>query len=292
VVAELTKQITGEWIIWARSAWAGSQRYPLHWGGDAETTNSGMAATLRGGLSFGLSGFTFWSHDIGGFVEKTPRELYSRWLPFGALTSHTRAHGQAPKEPWHYDAAFVDEYRRAIELKYALMPYVYAQARAASERGHPMMRTLFFEFPEDPASWLIEDEYLFGSDLLVAPMFEASPERRIYLPPGSWVDYQSGQKYDGGWHTIKAGTIPVVLLVRGGALVPHATVAQHTGAIDWTKIELRVYGGTPEARGLFALPDGDLYNLTAVAGRGGLTLKTDPLKGRVAWQLRAAARQP
>src|SRR5918996_738378 len=182
VVADITRQVTGESIIWARSAWAGSQRYPIHWGGDAETTNSGMLGTLRGGLSFGLSGFTFWSHDMGGFVEKTPRELYSRWLPFGMLTSPSRAHGQPPKEPWHYDAAFVDEYRRAVELKYALMPYVYAQARASSERGHPMLRPLFFEFPDDPASWLIEDQYLFGSDLLIAPLFEPAPERRVYLP--------------------------------------------------------------------------------------------------------------
>jgi alpha-D-xyloside xylohydrolase len=291
IVAEITKQITGEWIIWARSAWAGSQRYPLHWGGDAETTNSGMAGTLRGGLSFGLSGFTFWSHDIGGFVEKTPRELYSRWLPFGALTSHTRAHGQAPKEPWHYDAAFVDEYRRSIDLRYALMPYIYAQARSSSERGHPMMRTLFFEFPDDPASWLIEDQYMFGSDLLVAPLFESGAGRRVYLPPGAWIDYQGGAKYEGGrWHTIKTGVLPVVLLVRGGAIVPHAAVAQHTGAIDWKTIELRVYGGTAAgARGLFALPDGDLHTLTAVQTGRGFALREDPLKGRVTWQVRSAA---
>jgi alpha-D-xyloside xylohydrolase len=290
VVAELTKKITGEWIIWARSAWAGSQRYPLHWGGDAETTDSGMLGTLRGGLSFGLAGFTFWSHDIGGFVQKTPRELYSRWLPFGALVSHTRAHGQAPKEPWHYDAAFVDEYRRAMELRYALMPYIYAQARQSSSLGHPMIRTLFFEFPDDPTSWLIEDQYLFGSDLLVAPLFESAAERRVYLPPGTWIDYQTGKSYNGStWHTIKAGTIPIVLLVRGGAMIPHAAVAQHTGAIDWTKIELRVYGaGSAGATGLFALPDGDLHALTAVPAGGGFALKEDPLKGRVAWQLRAA----
>ena len=288
VVAELTKKLTGEWIIWARSAWAGSQRYPLHWGGDAETTDSGMAGTLRGGLSFGLSGFTFWSHDIGGFVEKTPRELYSRWLPFGALTSHTRAHGQAPKEPWHYDAAFVDEYRRAMELKYSLLPYIYAQSRASSERGHPVLRPLFFEFPEDPASWLIDDQYLLGSDLLVAPLFEEARERRVYLPPGTWIDYQNGASYAGAaWHTIKAGTMPIVLLVRGGALVPHAAVAQHTGAIDWKKIELRAFGATAEMRGLFALPDGELHTLTAAGRRGTFTLKEDPLKGQVAWQLRS-----
>jgi alpha-D-xyloside xylohydrolase len=292
VVADVTRQLTGESIIWARSAWAGSQRYPIHWGGDAETTNSGMLGTLRGGLSLGLSGFTFWSHDAGGFVERTPRDLYARWLPFAMLTSHSRAHGQPPKEPWHYDAAFVDEYRRAVELKYALMPYVYAQARASAERGHPMLRPLFFEFPDDPASWLIEDQYLFGSDLLVAPLFEAGPERRVYLPPGSWIDYQTGTKYDGErWHSIKAGVIPIVLLVRGGAIVPHAAVAQHTGAIDWKNIDLRVYGSAPEARGLFALPDGDLHALTALNRRGTFTLREDPLKGRVAWRLRPAITQ-
>jgi alpha-D-xyloside xylohydrolase len=104
-VADITKQVSGDSIIWARSAWAGSQRYPLHWGGDAENSNSAMAATLRSGLSFGLSGFTFWSHDVGGFVDKAPRDLYRRWLGFGVLTSHTRAHGAPPREPWDYDEA-------------------------------------------------------------------------------------------------------------------------------------------------------------------------------------------
>jgi len=285
-VADVTKQITGESIIWARSAWAGSQRYPLHWGGDAETTDSGMAGTLRGGLSLGLSGFTFWSHDMGGFVERTPRELYSRWVPFGMLTSHSRAHGQPPKEPWEYDAGFVDEFRRAVELKYALMPYVYAQAKVASERGHPVLRTLFFEFPDDPTSWMIEDQYLFGEDLLVAPLFEPGRRRLVYLPPGSWVDYQSGASYQGGrWQTIEAGAIPIVLLVRGGAILPHAAVAQHTGAIDWSKIELRIYGAGAEARGVFAVPGSDPQTLVAVRRGSGYMLKDDPLRGKVTWTI-------
>jgi alpha-D-xyloside xylohydrolase len=135
--ADITTSVTGESIIWARSAWAGSQRYPLHWGGDAENSYSAMAATLRAGLSFGLTGFTFWSHDAGGFVERAPRELYRRWLAFAALTSHTRCHGAPPREPWEYDDAFVGDFRRTIEMRYALMPYLYAQARAASDAGHP-----------------------------------------------------------------------------------------------------------------------------------------------------------
>ena len=169
-VYDVTKKVAGDGIIWGRSAWAGSQRYPLHWGGDAENTNQAMAAELRAGMSFGLSGFTYWSHDVGGFVNRAPRDLYRRWLAFGALTSHTRTHGAPPREPWEYDEAFVGDFRRAMDLKYSLIPYIYAQSVQSSQRGWPVLRTLFFEFPDDPASWLVDDEYMFGSDLLVAPL--------------------------------------------------------------------------------------------------------------------------
>ncbi len=154
-VAEITRQISGENIMWARSAWAGSQRYPLHWGGDSGAQDGGMAATLRGGLSFGISGFTFWSHDIGGFAARTPEELYRRWMPFGMLTSHSRCHGTPPKEPWEYSAAFLDDFRRADEMKYKLMPYVYAQAKDASQRGLPMVRASLSNTRTTPArgSW-------------------------------------------------------------------------------------------------------------------------------------------
>lgn len=146
-VSEITKKLHNENIMWARAAWAGSQRYPLHWGGDAATTNTGMLGTLRAGLSFGLSGFSFWSHDMGGFVKSTPEDLYCRWLPFGFLTSHTRAHGAPPTEPWLYDSKRVqDVFRKSAEMKYRLMPYVYAQAKECTEKGLPMLRALFVEF--------------------------------------------------------------------------------------------------------------------------------------------------
>ena len=163
-VSEITKKLHNENIMWARAAWAGSQRYPLHWGGDAATTNTGMLGTLRAGLSFGLSGFSFWSHDMGGFVKSTPEDLYCRWLPFGFLTSHTRAHGAPPTEPWLYDSKRVqDVFRKSAEMKYRLMPYVYAQAKECTEKGLPMLRALFVEFPDDPGAWKVDDEYLFGS---------------------------------------------------------------------------------------------------------------------------------
>jgi len=287
-VYEVTKEVTGDGIIWGRSAWAGSQRYPLHWGGDAENTGSAMAASLRAGLSFGLSGFTYWSSDVGGFVERSPRDLYRRWAAFGALISHTRTHGAPPREPWTYDSAFEADFRRAMELKYALMPYVYAQAVASSALGHPMLRTLFFEYPEDATSWLIEDEYLFGSDLLVAPLFEETASRRVYLPPGQWIDYQTSRVYRGGeWYDIAAGQIPIVLLARSGAAIPHVAVAQSTADIDWGHVELRVFSadGGP-ASGQVALPGGELQTLWLEPSGGSYRLAADPLGGAVAWTVR------
>ena len=231
----------GEGIIWARSAWAGSQRYALHWGGDAATNNIGMLGDLRGGLSFGLSGFSFWSHDMGGFVTASPEDIYRRWLPFGFLSSHTRAHGAPPTEPWLISKSFTDAFRACAEMKYKLMPYVYAQAKDCSERGLPMVRALLVEFPQDPGAWLVEDEYMFGSQMLVAPLMESGNERTVYLPKGKWIDYQSGKIYEGGYQTIKAGKIPAVILVRDGSLIPHAPLAQRTDQIDWNKIELKPY---------------------------------------------------
>jgi len=287
-VAEITKEITGESIIWARSAWAGSQRYPLHWGGDAENTDSAMAATLRAGLSFGLSGFTYWSHDVGGFVRAPSADLYRRWLPFGALTSHTRCHGAPPREPWAFDEAFVEDFRRAVELKYSLMPYIYAQAQQSSAHGWPMLRALFLEYPDDPTSWLIEDEYLFGSDLLVAPMIEAGNDRQVYLPPGSWIDYQTGKVYHGAqWLRIAPGRVPVVLLVKDHTVIPHAQVAQSTAEMNWKEIELRAFStDRGAASGLFALPGESLQTLRLESSPQGFTLKDDPLRGRVKWQIK------
>ena len=286
-VADITKEVTGNNIIWARSAWAGSQRYPLHWGGDAENTNSAMAAELRGGLSLGLCGFTFWSHDAGGFVEKSPRDLYRRWFPFAALTSQTRCHGAPPREPWGYDDAFVDDFRRAIELKYQLIPYIYAQAKDSSAHGYPMLRTLFFEFPSDSTSWFIDDEYMFGSNLLVAPLFSEGNSRKVYLPPGKWFDYQTGKVYEGNqWHDIEAGAIPIVLLVKDGSVIPHVAVAQSTADIDWKHVELQVFNSShAPLSGLFALPDKDVQTLQLKPVEGGYELASDPFSGQVQWQI-------
>jgi alpha-D-xyloside xylohydrolase len=163
------------------------------------------------------------------------------------------------------------------------MPYILAQAKDSSARGFPMLRALFFEYPEDPASWTIDDEYMFGSNLLVAPLMESGEGRRVYLPPGNWIDYQTGKSYAGGrWHEITAGQIPVVLLVKDHSVIPHVKVAQSTSDIDWKNVELRVFGtDNAAASGLFALPDGGVQTLNVA----GSVLQNDPLRGRVKWQV-------
>ena len=266
-----------EGIIWARSAWAGSQRFPLHWGGDAATNeigSVGMLGDLRGGLSFGLSGFSFWSHDMGGFVTQSPDDLYRRWLPFGFLSSHTRAHGAPPTEPWLIGKDFTDAFRANAEMKYQLMPYVYAQAKDCSEKGLPMVRALFVEFPHDAGAWLVEDEYMYGSQLLVAPLLESGSSRTVYLPKGKWIDYQSGKVYEGGYQEISIPTaqevkayaeasgsatvsqpLPCIILVKDGSLIPQVPVAQSTDKINWSKLSWRPFkADAAECVGYLYLP--------------------------------------
>jgi alpha-D-xyloside xylohydrolase len=146
-----------------------------------------------------------------------------------------------------------------------------------------MVRTLFFEFPEDPTSWFIEDEYLFGDDLLVAPLFEKSDRRKVYLPPGGWFDYQTGERHLGGrWHTLQAGPIPCIILVRDGAVLPHIKSAQSTAFLDWSHLDLRVFSSTETARGFLCLPqDGVLRSLRLKREGGVFRLPLGVLPPRV-----------
>lgn len=222
-------------------------------------------------------------------------DLYLRWLAFGVLTSHSRCHGVAPKEPWEYSPKVMDAFRRTVELKYRLMPYVYAQAKDSSERGLPMLRALFFEYPDDPGSWLVDDEYLFGSSLLVAPlMHEGDTSRAVYLPPGDWIDYQTGQTYVGGWQHIEAGAIPIILLVREGTVLPHIQLAQSTMQMDWSKLELVVFAGdSADAEGWVCVPEDNKLVKLSVSKKGdAFVLDGSPLAGKVDWSIRKAAKEP
>jgi alpha-D-xyloside xylohydrolase len=204
------------------------------------------------------------------------------------LSSHSRCHGIAPKEPWLYGREFMDKFRAIDELKYKLMPYVYAQAKDASEHGLPMVRALFVDFPDDPGAWNVDDEYLYGSQMLVAPiMHKGETARDVYLPPGTWIDYQTGKAYTGGWQKIEAGQIPEIILVRDGSVIPHIALAQSTAQMDWSKIELAVYAkDATTTKGLIFLPgETEARELTLIKSGNNFKLNRDPLAGKVKWKI-------
>lgn len=164
-VFELLKEVKGqqEAVVFARSATAGGQQFPVHWGGDSSASYISMAETLRGGLSFAMSGFSFWSHDIGGFENTAPADVYKRWLAFGLLSSHSRLHGSGSyRVPWAFDEQACDVARYFVQLKCSLMPYLYAKAVEAHEDGTPVMRPMVFEFEDDPACQTLDMQYMLG----------------------------------------------------------------------------------------------------------------------------------
>ena len=178
-------------------------------------------------------------------------------------------------------------FRESAEMKYRLMPYIYAQAKECTEKGLPMLRALCIEFPTDPAVWTIEDQYLFGSDLLVAPLMEAGNKRNVYLPGGKWIDYQSGKVYQPGWNEIEAGQIPAVILVRDGVALPHIALAQSTDKMDWSNIELRLFtADSSVAEGSVCFPsDNRLHHLKIKQQQDKWLLTENPLKGQVTFKI-------
>ena len=224
---EVTKEVTGQGIVWARSAWAGCQRYPLHWGGDSASSWDGLAGSLKGGLHFGLSGFAFWSHDVPGFHSipdfmNSPLDenVYVRWTQFGVFSSHMRYHGTCKREPWHYPhiAPIV---KRWWKLRYALLPYIIEQSEQACQSGYPLVRALLFHHPDDRQVWHIDDEYYFGSEFLVAPVINSENRRDIYLPEGLWVNFFTGQRLEGGrwYYDVEVPLEQMPVFVRPGALI-------------------------------------------------------------------------
>ena len=222
---EVTKEVTGDGIVWARAGWAGCQRYPLHWGGDSESSWAGMAGSLKGGLHFGLSGFAFWSHDVPGF-HSTPdfmnspldENVYVRWTQFGVFSSHMRYHGSCKREPWHYPniAPIV---KRWWKLRYALLPYIIGQAEQCTKTGWPMLRALLMHHPHDKQVWHIDDEYYFGSEFLVCPVMNSENRRDIYLPEGLWVNFFTGERLEGSrwYYDVEVPLDEMPVFVRPGA---------------------------------------------------------------------------
>jgi len=211
----------GDALLFARSATAGGQQLPVHWGGDSTSTYASMAETLRGGLSLALSGFAFWSHDIGGFEGTPDAGVFKRWTAFGLLSSHSRFHGSSSyRVPWNFDDEAVEVTRVFSKLKLRLMPYLYAAGIEASQTGTPVMRPMLLEFAGDPAVDYLDRQYMLGRDLLVAPVFSEDGVVDFYLPAGTWTNWFTGERVVGGvWRRETHGMLSLPLYVREGAVI-------------------------------------------------------------------------
>lgn len=259
------KRGAGEAVLFARSATAGGQKFPVHWGGDCYSDFPSMAESLRGGLSLCLSGFAFWSHDIGGFEGLPPAAVYKRWVAFGLLSSHSRLHGSSSvRVPWAYDEEACDVLRTFTKLKCRLMPYLFAKAVEAHETGVPVMRAMLLEFPDDPTCHVLDRQYMLGDALLVAPVFAESGEVEFYLPEGRWTSLFTGETVEGGaWRRETHGFLSLPLYVRPNSLLP-------VGAVDDRPDYSFAEGVTCE---LYSLEDGATATARVVE-RDGRTVGT------------------
>ncbi|MBL8160408.1 MAG: hypothetical protein JNJ61_00365, partial [Anaerolineae bacterium] len=234
-VVEVTEQERGYPLVWSRAATAGSQRYPVHWSGDPAADFDSLACTIRSGLCAGLSGIPFWSNDIGAYRGMPSPRLYVRWAQFGLFCSHSRMHGDSPREPWHFGDEATAIVRRYAKLRYQLFPYLYSTSYEATQTGMPVIRPLVLAFPDDPGGYREDLEYMLGPWLLVAPVYDSGDRRRVYLPPGVWIDYWTQERHQGPTHLLVDAPLDrLPLFVRAGAIIPMMAEAQRIpdGMID------------------------------------------------------------
>ena len=282
-VFEVTAEEKGRGIVWSRSATAGSQRYPVGWSGDPASDWASLAATVRGGLASGMSGLALWSHDIGGYRGTPDPELYVRWAQFGLFSSHSRVHGDSPREPWRFGEVALTIVRKFVRLRYRLFPYIRSAALEARATGLPVIRALPLAFPDDPNAAAWDHEYLFGPSLLVAPVIQpggelevgkgqrrrlggngpsrrgtvpphmgGGPRFRVYLPPGEWFDFWTGRLVSGP--TVVEAPAPLDILplfVRAGAVLPMTRSAERIPAARLDPLQLALYPGGRSSYTLF-----------------------------------------
>ncbi len=241
-VFEIVKKHTGQGMVWGRSGYAGSQRYPITWSGDCQGNFPTMACVLKGGLSYGLSGVPFWSHDIGGFDGQPSPVLYIRWAQFGLLSSHARCHGLTPREPWHFGKKVLRIFRRYAKLRYRLIPYLYSYAFVASRTGLPLMRALVLEYPDDPNVYHIDSEYLLGRELLIAPVFDETNRRNIYLPAGHWLDHWTGKEYEGPANVSYRAPLHILpIFIKEDSIIPLGPEIRYVGEKPCNPLTLDIY---------------------------------------------------
>ena len=262
-----TERGEGDAVLFARSATAGGQQFPVHWGGDCESTFVSMAESLRGGLSLALSGFAFWSHDIGGFEGTPDPAVFKRWAAFGLLSSHSRLHGSdSYRVPWVFDEEAVDVTRSFTRLKMSLMPYLARLGDEAHTGGTPLMRPMVLEFPGDRSAATIDTQYMLGDSLLVAPVFSAEGDVRFYVPDGTWTHLLSGETFTGPrWFDRRYGFDSLPLLVRPGTVLPVGATSDRPD-YDWADgVTLHLFEIADGQRSTVRIPDaGDPARAAAV----------------------------
>ena len=260
-VFELLREVRGEGeaLLFARSATAGGQQYPVHWGGDCESHFNAMAESLRGGLSLGLSGFGFWSHDIGGFEGTPTPTVFTRWAQFGLLSSHSRLHGsKSYRVPWDYGDDAVAVTRDFTLLKHRLAPYLQRAAQQAHATGVPVMRAMVLEFPDDPAAATLDRQYLLGDDLLVAPVFSDDGEVEYYVPEGEWTNVLTGDRVTGPrWVRERHPLHTLPLLARPDSVLPLAADDQRPVSAWARDVELRLHSFADGADRTVEIPRSD-----------------------------------
>ena len=269
----------GEAVLFARSATVGGQQFPVHWGGDCSASYASMAESLRGGLSFTMSGFSFWSHDIGGFELTASPDVYKRWLQFGLLSTHSRLHGsKSYRVPWLFDEEAVDVCRKFTKLKISLMPYIYQMAVNAHETGIPAMRSMVMEFEQDPAVRYLDMQYMLGDSILVAPVFSEDGAVEYYLPEGTWTHLLSGERRVGGkWYKDTYDFMSLPVYVRENTLLAIGA-NEKTADYDYADgVQIQVYEVQDGKEVQCLVPDQKGQNaltVTALRKNGTLTLES------------------
>lgn len=221
-------------FLFSRSAWSGSQCYPAQWGGDPQADWGGLAANLRGGISWGLSGAPFYATDVGGFYKDTrDAELFVRWTQAGVFSAHMRLHGIGQREPWSYGEDAQVAASAALKLRYNLLPYIKSVLQQSADTGLPAQRAMVLAFPKDPAAWAFEDQFMFGDDLLVVPCLRPGGRVRFYLPAGEWTWFQTGESIEGGKvHDITLTLNQMAVFIRPGQRIPLGADCLHTEAVE------------------------------------------------------------
>ena len=267
-----------EACLFARSATVGGQKFPVHWGGDCNSTYVSMSESLRGGLSLTLSGFGFWSHDIGGFEGTAPADVYKRWLQFGLLSSHSRLHGSnSYRVPWLFGDEAVDVCRAFTKLKNTLMPYLYALAVNAHNTGIPVMRAMMMEYPTDPAAEDVDRQYMLGDAVMVAPVFRADGVCDFYLPEGKWTHLLSGETVEGGrWQRGTYDFFSLPVFVRENSILPIGAHDDKTVYDYADGVTLRIYNLIDKAERTIVDAKGKtILTVKAVKENGKVTVTLD-----------------